>query len=160
MRYTLGQVFFVFAMLSLALAGMTYRTSLWSSGIWTVTWLLFLFATMKAVGSTGRNRITSIAFAVAGVAYLASFRLPVFAGEVMVTNQLLAAIARVFLSDLKNLELEAIMNLGIDSDYSSLDVKAFFTIGHCIFAWIVALLAAWFAGRMYDRREQKVKTPL
>jgi hypothetical protein len=27
-----------------------------------------------------------------------------------------------------------------------------FTICHCVFSWMFAVLAAWFAGRMYDRR--------
>jgi hypothetical protein len=29
----------------------------------------------------------------------------------------------------------------------------FFLIGHCVWSWLFAVLGAWFAGRMYDRRK-------
>jgi hypothetical protein len=32
-------------------------------------------------------------------------------------------------------------------------LRSVFVIGHCVFSWLFAVLAAWFAGRMYDRRE-------
>jgi hypothetical protein len=31
-------------------------------------------------------------------------------------------------------------------------LRSIFIIGHCVFSWLFALLAAWFAGQMYDRR--------
>jgi hypothetical protein len=36
-------------------------------------------------------------------------------------------------------------------------VGAFLLTGHCVFSWLFALLAAWLAGQMYDRRERATK---
>lgn len=32
-------------------------------------------------------------------------------------------------------------------------LSRFFLVGHCLWSWLFALLAAWFAGRVYARRE-------
>jgi hypothetical protein len=32
-------------------------------------------------------------------------------------------------------------------------IGRFFLIGHCVWSWLFALVAAWFAGRIYARRE-------
>jgi hypothetical protein len=155
MRFTLGKMFIAIALLALALAGMTYRTSLWSSGIWTLTWLLFLLATVKAVGAVGKSRVTAIAFVIGGAAYLMFYKLSVFSGSVLLTNQFLSWIARLVIGDIHHLpDLEQIIALGLDSSYGNEELSVFFSVGHCVFAWLTALLAAWFAGRIYDRREQ------
>jgi hypothetical protein len=157
MRFTLGKLFIAVALLALAFAGMMYRTSLWSSGIWTLTWALFLLATVQAVGAVGKTRVTAIAFVIGGTAYLVFYKWWVFSSSVLLTNLFLAWIARFALRDLRDADEASIIGLGLDSSYGNEELSVFFTIGHCIFAWLIAFLAAWFAGRIYDRRDRPTK---
>jgi hypothetical protein len=49
--------------------------------------------------------------------------------------------------------LEPVIFLGFEFDDQYNPVPTYFLIGHCVWSWLIALLAAWFAGRMYARRQ-------
>jgi hypothetical protein len=157
MRFNLRFLFLAIALLALACAGLMYHTSAWASSIWMVTWTFIVFAVVKAVSTSGRSRVRCISFAFAGVAYLAVCKTTSFAEEGFPTNQLIASIAKITVRKTDNLDSTQIAAYGLNPAYGNLLFARFFNIGHCLFSWIFALLAAWFAGRMYDRRERATK---
>jgi hypothetical protein len=157
MRFTLGKMFLAVAMLALAIAGMKYGTYWWAGGISTLTLLLFGAAAVRAISERGRSRAMWASAALIGIAYLLVVSSRALHCESLFPSLVMAWFARTYELDYNptaeplSIQAYAFGGLGIqDADFSHL--RNFFTIGHCVFAWLFALLAAWFARRIYDRR--------
>jgi hypothetical protein len=60
----------------------------------------------------------------------------------------------------QNGSLEPIVFLGFEFDDQYNPVPKYFLIGHCVWSWLIALLAGWFAGRMYAKRQPAATQPL
>jgi hypothetical protein len=162
MRFTLGKMFLAIAMLALACAGMKYGTYWWAGGISTLTLLLFGTAVVRAISESGRSRTVWASAAIIGIAYLVVASSRALHCEILFPSLAMAWFARTYeisyIPTLEPLSIQAYAfgGLGIqDTDFSHL--KNFFTIGHCVWSWLFAVLAAWFAGRIYDRRERVMK---
>jgi hypothetical protein len=52
--------------------------------------------------------------------------------------------------------VKSIIYQAFSPGFGATPLGAFFVVGHCFFSWLFAVLAAWFAGRMYDRRERAI----
>lgn len=150
MRFTLGKMFLAVAMLALAFAGIKYDDYLWTCLVYSVTMVLFVWVAMSAMKGAGSKRVALIWFVVVGTVYLLLTTCDSVAesSRYFVTNYLLAAVARFQHAIYTDYPLGAI---------AKSPPKNLFIIGHCVFSWIFAVLAAWFAGRMYDRRERATK---
>jgi len=164
MRFTLGKMFLAIAMLALACAGMMYHTSIWERIVFGVTIAMYSIVLMSAVGSRSRYVVSAVAFSMVGGIYLLLVMFSQWRVS-LITNDPLTYIARA-------LELPETVYAGPDGGVypsprellsnmgawpGSSPLHHFFVIGHCVFSWIFAVLAAWFAGRMYDRRERTTK---
>jgi hypothetical protein len=53
--------------------------------------------------------------------------------------------------------IRTLINYGLSFGNEEMTVSHFFLIGHCVWSWLLALLGAWLAGRMYDRRERAAR---
>jgi hypothetical protein len=186
MRFTLGKMFIAIAMLALACAGMMYRSSPWVNGIFTLSLLLFVVPLIQIVRLSTRGRIAAVAFAAVGITYLVLATATIFRGprELLFTNNILAETVKVLRIENQELTVQPpptttaipdpttgiypsltasdlpsdqFIGLALSAEEDHLPLYYFFVIGHCVFSWLFAVLAAWFAGRMYDRREQTRK---
>jgi hypothetical protein len=174
MRFTLGKMFVVVALLAVAFAGMLYRTRWWGHGIFSFSVAMYIAVAIWAIRLRGRSLVAALAFALAGGTYLLFFSSTV-GRDALITNEPIALMAQA----LKLPGTEGANPQGVWTGYGSpsgstglqssleettnrawpwpppalyAEIHAFILIGHCIFSWLFALLAAWFAGRMYDRR--------
>jgi hypothetical protein len=160
MRFTLGKMFLAVGMLALACAGLTYRTYYWASAIFALTVVLFLGAAFAALSDSRRGQVVGFAFALAGGTYLA---LSLFSAEVRIlpTSYFLGFVTvqlgLIEADGARMTTIQSAMNYSIAVRGMYSQLHAFNVIGHCVFSWLFAILAAWFAGRMYDRREQVAK---
>jgi hypothetical protein len=159
MRFTLGRMFLAVGMLALACAGLTYRTYWWVSGIFSLTAVLFVAVFILGMCSSKKERIVLFAFTIGGASYLF---LSLLTPEIRAipTNYLLGlSVRELGLREEDQLALPALeraMRIATPSrDLGG--ILVFHIIGHCVFSWLFAVLAAWFAGRMYDRRERAEK---
>jgi hypothetical protein len=169
MRFTLGTIFLTVAILALACAGTLYHSRRWLDITISATILLYVIVAVRAVGSTGVARIRAIAFALAGSCYLVLAVSPI--RPMLITNYAIAAAVRAaFPHELiqQTPGMNAYAPIGtvefttvLENVATSIDLRHSITrlvfIGHCVFSWIFAVLAAWFAGWMYDRRERATK---
>jgi hypothetical protein len=55
-----------------------------------------------------------------------------------------------------SLPWETIIGAGLSDDDDKGPLTRTFLIGHCVWSWLIALLAGWFAGRMYSQRSNSV----
>jgi hypothetical protein len=159
MRFTLGKMFLAVAMLALACAGLAYRTTLWASGIFALTIAMFIYAGISSRCGSERERLVSFAFALTLGTYLfGSF----FFGELgWLPSTFVIAIlgirSGVIPDDGRTFNnVEELLRF-IRTTPLTFEAHVLFIVGHCVFSWIFALLAAWFAGWMYDRRERGMK---
>lgn len=161
MKFSLGKMFVAVAMLAMACAALMYRNFWWAGGVMTLTWGIYVAAFINAIAGTGRRRITSIAFAMAGLIYILLVILPVFYGDQLITNLPLAVIAKELTGSQSSLpDLPAQGGVGVGHHSSTnIDLQFIFQIGHCVFSWLFAILAAWFAGRLYDKRSARETNP-
>jgi hypothetical protein len=53
--------------------------------------------------------------------------------------------------------IKTLINYGLSFGNEGMPISNFFLIGHCVWSWLLAVLGAWFAGRMYDRRERAAR---
>jgi hypothetical protein len=53
----------------------------------------------------------------------------------------------------QSIPLDTIILMGLSYDDEQLPLVRTFLIGHCVWSWLIALLAGWFAGRVYAQRE-------
>jgi hypothetical protein len=54
--------------------------------------------------------------------------------------------------------ISSIIQFGLTFGNASMPIAQFFLIGHCVWSWLLAVLGAWLAGRMYDRRVRIIST--
>jgi hypothetical protein len=167
MRFTLGKMFLAIAMLALACAGMMHRNTLWTNCVISITFVMFALILVRAAGLRGRALVQSITFPLIGGAYL--LVVESHFGEGLLTNEPLGLAARSLNipgtprgSGPVQFNVDQIIRQGMQWDSNGWNMPEpelhnFFLIGHCVFSWIFAVLAAWFAGRMYDRRERSTK---
>jgi hypothetical protein len=159
MRFTLGKMFLAIAMLALAFAGMTYRTYGWMSAIVSLTWLLTFWACLQAIVQRDRKKVCWLAFFMVGSGYML-LSISESYGPTLLTNIPIALssqrmdIASLTATDMRS---RIVYAYGWGGASIVVEVQSFCLIGHCVFSWIFAVLAAWFAGRMYDRRERATK---
>jgi hypothetical protein len=161
MRFTLGKMFLAVGMLALACAGMMYRSELWVGGITMFTWLLFVWAGVQATIQHQRTRVTWIAFFMAGVSYLLLSGSEWY-GPKLLTNVPLAIASQKLEVGAKFSGPGAWKSIyseayGIRWTNVIPQLREFFLIGHCVFSWLFAVLAAWLAGRMWDRCDRAAK---
>jgi len=161
-------------MAGLACAGMVNRASGWAIGIFTLTGLLFAISTIRAIRSTRHDQAFATAFAAVGVTYLliAIFSSSV-ARLSLPTNYLLALAARQLQvptvpvptyaftsgsgqsgggtsSSASNnpkqaVTLDSLILAASSEREATAPLGRFFLIGHCVWSWLLALLAGWFA---------------
>src|SRR5688572_9242268 len=107
MRFTLRYLFLAVAMLALACAGMIQVSPWWTSAITTLTVLIYAVILVAAVGSSGRCRVTAIAFSLIGAGYLLLISLDPLSSirDPMLTNHALGYVWNA-------LELGQKMNIG------------------------------------------------
>jgi hypothetical protein len=167
MRFTLGKMFLTVAMLALACAGMKYRNEWWTVGIAGLTLLVFATAVLKALAAAGRQRAMLLGFCIVGFGYaLIAVNSSGSLSEWLPTRIPLAAAAYGLQIPIeipggsapfrlaRPAAFDFYLRSGVPGDSYGYDLKIFLFIGHCVFSWLFAVLAAWFAGRMYDRRER------
>jgi hypothetical protein len=53
----------------------------------------------------------------------------------------------------QSIPLDTVILMGLSYDDEQLPLVRMFLIGHCVWSWLIALLAGWFAGRVYARRQ-------
>lgn len=53
--------------------------------------------------------------------------------------------------------IKMLITYGLSFGNEGMPISHFFLIGHCVWSWLIALLGAWLAGRMYDRRERAAR---
>jgi hypothetical protein len=159
MRFTLKYLFVAVAMLALACAGMTYRTRGWTNTVITVTLGMYAVALIAALGSSGRQRVSAFAFAFTGAGYVLFMAFDGLAAirDSLLTNYVLGAAWTAFVppdGQPPQSEINDIVYWVYHERTGFLGYTPwlFFAIGHCVWSWIFAVLAGWFAGRMYDRR--------
>jgi hypothetical protein len=174
LRFTLGKMFLAVAFLAIAFTGMLYRTRWWGHGIFTFTIAMYVVCAIWAFSLRGRTLAAAIAFSLAGGAYLLFFSSAV-GRDALLTNDPIALMARALSlpgaasygqnnwaasnpqGSTANLEwsMENITNRAWPWPPPLLygELHAFMIIGHCVFSWLFAVVGAWFAGRMYDRRK-------
>ncbi len=164
MRFTLSKLFMAVTMITLACAGMAGRNQWWADVILTVTFLLYASIAIRAAGLSSRERAAAIVFAVVGAAYL-FFVTCSLERYSLLTNVPLAALA-TWMGVQNSLHLNSggmnwetidiTIRDAFNNPYSfggsNSELRNFFLIGHCVWSWVFALLAGWFAGAMYAKR--------
>jgi hypothetical protein len=182
-RFKLSKLFLVVSMVALACAGMTLRTRWWAESILALTVLLFVVIAIRTIGQRGRDRAFAVSFSAVGLGYLlllssafgdsviTNIPLGLSAKALGIPLDYVTAVINppptiiaaktglppVASGDLIPSEIE----LGSFDEYlfwgsrpdSRHPVHAFFLIGHCVWSWLFALLAGWFAGNIYAKRE-------
>jgi hypothetical protein len=152
MRFRLTTLLVAVAMIAITCAAVLYRNRWWMDGIVTITILLYVVVGLRAIGLRGSSRVVAITFAITGPGYLFLATLAMLTAfpDVLVTNVLLAIASKNIGAELGSYSLESILkslgNKSLRQDYLSV-----FIIGHCVFSWLFAVLAAWFAGRIYNQ---------
>jgi hypothetical protein len=157
MRFTLGKMFLAIAMLALAFAGILYHDHFWACVIFSATLILFTWGGMVVVSTSSANQAAVTWFVIVGVSYLLLKTCPLIGdyGQYAVTNYALAGLTRVMRQGyVESYPLASIVKVNYRTVDFNETAKPLFTIGHCVFSWIFAVVAAWFAGRMYERRER------
>ena len=158
-------MFVAVAMLALACAGMMYRTTWWADGIAALTLAVYATTALCSIGHHGRQRTVLLSFCVIGFLYYHLANDTISTRDHLPTTVALAAAAQSLDIDPTMHQIlrppghpddsgEPTINDYIaQSSYREGPIPAFTLIGHCVFSWIFAVLAAWFAGWMYDKRE-------
>jgi hypothetical protein len=67
-----------------------------------------------------------------------------------------AAVATTYIPVVPQYTIKTLISYGLSFGNEGMPIAHFFLIGHCVWSWLFAVLAAWFAGRMYDRRMKTV----
>jgi hypothetical protein len=161
MQFTLSKMLIAIAMVALACAGLTMRTAGWSDGIMTLSLLMYLVVAIRAVGLHGRDRASAITFSLVGAGYL--LLISCNASDLrqsLATKYPLALLAKAW-----HVPISVQVADGTFDDYLEgassfkpdvfvLPLYCFFLIGHCVCSWLLALLAGWFCGAMWSRREK------
>jgi hypothetical protein len=141
---------------------MMYRSPIWGETLFSISLLLFFTQLIQGAFALEGERVKRIAFAIFGIGYLvvATSNTFVIQNEWLITNRLMSLVWQW---------LDASPRVPSPAQYyfsylrGKTDVTtypkliSFFLVGHCVFSWLFAVLAAWFAGRMYDRRERATK---
>jgi len=99
MRFTLFKLFLAVALLGLAFAGMTARTSHWAYAIVSLTVAMYAITAIRSVALSGAARVAAIAFAAVGGCYL--FLAICFAPmrDLLVTDHVLVALGKYLRAD-------------------------------------------------------------
>jgi hypothetical protein len=156
MRPTRTNVIVAIGMLALGSAGLMHRKLIWCDIVVGISLLIFTLQWLSGFAASSTKRVARISFAVVGFGYL----FVVFASSMshfLITNQLLS----IFW---KWLDLSA-LDMTRPADYlfflldrnerpvgpSAENALSFLVIGHCVFSWMLAVLAAWFAGRVHHK---------
>jgi hypothetical protein len=156
MRFTLGKMFLAIAMLALACAGMMYSNDWWANGIFSFTVAIYVCVAISAIRLRSRALAAAVTFSMVGGLYLFIVE---WRPSTFFIGDLLDLIGHALKPDvpLTGFRTVRVVN-GVNTPGPLMlrapDLRGFLTIGHCVFSWIFAVLAAWFAGRMYDRREK------
>ena len=166
MQFTLWKLFLAVTLLALACAGLTFHSEGWAGGIMSLTLLMFVAAAVQVICLQGRQQAVALSFLLAGVAYLTLIftNIAPVVRSAMIVNDLLEAAYRVVPKSLS----ETIPEIPPSYPWHHLDWlfgdgmegeprRNFVVIGHCVGSWFIALLAAWFAGEIYTRRESSSK---
>ena len=158
MRFSLSKIFVAIAVIALGCAGLVGRSQWWMDAIVTLTILLFAWMALRAIGLQGRDRAFCQGFALIGVAYLVLAILSMVseAPDLLLTNLLFAVAEKYTLSYEKNRPILQIMS---EASHQALvrEYGYIFVIGHCMFSWLFALIAGYFARWLYSKH-QSLKT--
>lgn len=161
MHFSLSKLFLAVTMAALACAGMLSPTHLWSTSITSLTIALFTLTAIRAIGLAGRERAFAITFALVGSGYL----LLAIAGvnETLITNYSLALLA-----DARHIthSQRPFPPTSAGEDYywttimsnQGTQIVQFFRVGHCVWSWLLALFAGWFASYVYAKAKIFQKT--
>jgi hypothetical protein len=175
MRFTLPKLLLAVALAGLACAGMVQRTDLWAAGIVTLTLALFVAVALRAFGMRQRAQASASAFAAVGILYMMFVMCAQDIGQkALITNYPLAVVARCMLIKTAAVNDTTVLTDFIDvpgpiqpdDSLSRIIFKAsatdateglgrFFLIGHCIWAWLIAVIAGATAGHMYATCQAK-----
>jgi len=167
MRFSLSQILLAVAMVALACAAMTVRNHWWADAIVTITVLLYVITALRAIGLRGRDRIFAIVFAIVGLSYLLLMTSDAFQTiRMSIPTRYPLGVAWKWLTNPKmptqnnpfgpavTVPKEASIEYIVASAQSSNGADGmFFLVGHCVWSWMLALLAGWFAARTYARRD-------
>jgi hypothetical protein len=167
MRFSLSKLLLAVAMVALACAAMTVRNHWWADAIVTITVLLYVVMALRAIGLRGRDRVFAIVFAIVGLSYLVlmttdAFRTirtsiptkyPLGVAWKWLTNPKMPVQNNPFRPTVTESEEAPLEYIVARAESSNIADGMFFLVGHCVWSWILALLAGWFAVRMYGRRD-------
>jgi hypothetical protein len=161
MRFTLSKLFLAVTLIALACAGMTIRNRLWAHGILTLTVIWHAGVLIRAFCIHGSQRAFALAFSVVGITYLLlalSTILPTI-GNSLITGDILVASYNATSSPDSPRYDPIYLSSHVGELVNSGDppLESFMLIGHCVWSWLFALLAGWFAATMYARRERLQK---
>jgi hypothetical protein len=170
MQFVRSKLLLASGILALGAAGLARFTEAWTVVVGTITGLLFAITATSATGLRGRKQASAIAFFVVGGVYLlfimCATRTAVFATP---TNYLLAFAAQLFKIPIPTRNYPYLLNAGefdirtvvasaFDKENAEQPISRFFLIGHCIFSWLFAALAAWLAGLIHAANKAKSET--
>jgi hypothetical protein len=176
MRFSLPKLFMVVTLAALACAGMTLRTRWWADSIVSLTALLFVAVAIAAFQSSDQSRAFRFAFATVGILYLlvtinGTFLLS-FRDSLLTSRTLVLAAQALDIPVTPTLlprpiggigrppsfnQLETFLNKGSSTNEGEIPAVAFYVIGQCAWSWVLALLAGWFSGWLYAKREMPAK---
>jgi hypothetical protein len=161
MRFSLSKLFLAVAMAALACAGMLSPTRLWATSITSLTIAVFAVTAIRAIGLHGRERVFAITFALIGSGYLLLVVARV--DETLITNYPLALLADVRQVSRSETLPNPPTNAGgfywtAMTSNGGAQIVQFFRVGHCVWSWLLAFFAAWFASHVYAKAQKLQKT--
>jgi len=160
MHFSLSKLFLAVGMAALACAGMLSPTRLWATSITSLTIALFAVTAIRAIGLQGRERVFAITFALVGTGYLVLVFSKI--SEALITDYPLALLA-----DARHItpsERPPFDNTKAGFFYWTTmisnggdPITQFFRVGHCVWSWLLALFAGWFASHVYAKAKRTQK---
>jgi hypothetical protein len=156
MHFSLSKLFLALALTGLACAGMLSPTNWWATSITSLTIALFTLVAIRAIGLQGRERVFAIMFSLVGSGYL--LLVISHASETLITNYPLALLADARHIDPSQPKFTptnaAAFSWTTLMSNDGTPIMGFFRIGHCIWSWLLALVAGWFAGYSFEKTKR------
>jgi hypothetical protein len=163
MRFTLSKLFFAVAMAAVACTGIIFHTVWWADGILFLTLALYLIAAIQGISLRGHDRAAAFAFLLTGVIYLSLIvtNAAAVVRNSLITNDILESMYQCvpqsppessprFAPEYPWHHLDWLFADGMQGEPR----RHFVLIGHCVWSWLFAMLASWFAVWTYAKREK------